>query len=74
MLGWSVPGAAAVVTVNVLTDNTTDTCPATCSLRAALAAANAGDEIRFSVRGSHVNYYMDQAGTDSRADAWGVHK
>lgn len=45
---------AALLTVNVLTDNAGDSCPATCSLRAALAAANAGDEIQFSVTGTIV--------------------
>ena len=53
-LSLSASAAAASVTVNVLTDNATDSCPATCSLRAALATASAGDEIQFSVSGTIV--------------------
>jgi CSLREA domain-containing protein len=48
MLGWHGRGEAAIVTVNTLTDNAAATCPATCSLRAAITAANAGDVIQFS--------------------------
>jgi hypothetical protein len=51
-LGWSAAGAAAIITVNVLTDTGGERCPATCSLRAALATARAGDEIQFSVTGT----------------------
>jgi hypothetical protein len=42
---------AATITVNVLTDEVEDTCPATCSIRAALASANPGDEIQFGESG-----------------------
>jgi hypothetical protein len=49
VLGRGVSGEAAIVTVNVLTDNAGDNFPATCSLRSALATASADDEIQFSV-------------------------
>jgi hypothetical protein len=52
VLGWSASGAAAILTVNVLTDTGGESCPATCSLRAALATASDGDEIQFSVTGT----------------------
>ena len=52
VLGWSASGAAAIITVNVLTDTGGERCPATCSLRAALATARAGDAIQFSVTGT----------------------
>ena len=45
---------AAILTVNVLTDEVEDSCPDTCSIRAALASANAGDEIQFDVTGTIV--------------------
>ncbi len=45
---------AAILVVNVLTDEVEDSCPTTCSIRAALASANAGDEIQFDVTGTIV--------------------
>jgi hypothetical protein len=44
----SLSAQASIVTVNVLTDTASAVCPTTCSFRAALAAAQPADEIRFS--------------------------
>jgi CSLREA domain-containing protein len=52
VLDWSASGAAAIITVNVLTDTGGESCPTSCSLRAALATAGAGDEIQSSVTGT----------------------
>jgi hypothetical protein len=45
---------AAIITVNELTDEIEGSCPTMCSIRAALASANPGDEIQFDVNGTIV--------------------
>ncbi|GAA0724297.1 hypothetical protein [Dokdonella soli] len=42
------PAAATTVLVNTLADDGSNACPATCTLRAAIASAAAGSEIRFA--------------------------
>src|SRR5579871_1601051 len=52
LLATPRPAHAATITVNSTADNGPGNCSATCTLRDAIAVANSGDTISFSVTGT----------------------